>query len=196
MNNIKKILDSQFISEIFGINSKVYFKALEYLKDQAEILKSYESKFKEWKNFFINIYGYEINSDLFFKHTYFIILLELLVYFKLSNHKNFNIKGDYEEYLTIDLRQLKILDFSYFSWIKFNKDLFIKINKIIRDMKFAKEELFSNIYQEIILPDIRHKIGEFYTPSTLVKKMIEDIYWMGLKILDPSCGSGRFLINL
>ncbi len=196
MDKIKKFLDSHFISEIFGVNSKIYLKSLEYLKEQAEKLKAYEINFREWKNFYTNIYGYEINSDLFFKHTYFILLLELLIYFKLSNHKNFNITGDYEEYLKINLKQLKILDFSYFSWIKFNKDLFTEINKIIRDMKFAKEELFSNIYQEIILPDIRHKIGEFYTPSTLVKKMIDNIYSMGSRILDPSCGSGNFLINL
>jgi len=196
MDDIKKRLDSQFISELFGLNSEIYQQSLKFLKEQAEKRKSYEIKFEEWKKFFANIYGYEINSELFLRHTYFVLLLRLLVYFKLSTHKKFNLKGDYEEYLSIGLNQMKIFEFEYFLWIKFNKELFFEIKNKIQNTKYAKEQLFSNIYQEIFLPDIRHKIGEFYTPSKLVQKMVEDVYLLGLKILDPSCGSGNFLVNL
>ncbi|MFX1363666.1 MAG: N-6 DNA methylase [Promethearchaeota archaeon] len=196
MDNIKKSLSSQFISEIFGINSNIYFESLKYFKQKSEKLKSYEIRLKEWRDFYVNIYGYDINSDLFLKHTYFVLLIELLIYFKLSNYKKFNIKGNYKEYLTIDLEQLNLFEFEYFHWIKFSKDLFDKINNLIQDAKYAKEELFSKIYQEIFLPGTRHKIGEFYTPLVLVKKMVEDVYWMGSKVLDPSCGSGNFLVNI
>jgi len=40
------------------------------------------------------------------------------------------------------------------------------------------------------------KLGEFYTPSHLVHKMVNNVYVFGLKILDPSCGSGNFLIDI
>ena len=196
MDVVKKSLNSQLISELFGIKSKIFLQSIEFFNEQTKIQKSYEIKFNEWKKFFTNIYGYEISSDLFLKHTYFVLLLRLLIFFKLSTHKDFNLKGEYEEYLTIDLKELKIFEFEYFPWIKFNKELFNEIYDKIQDVGYAKEQLFSNVYQELFLPDLRHKIGEFYTPSNLVQKMVEDIYTVGLKILDPSCGSGNFLINL
>ncbi|MEE9378680.1 MAG: N-6 DNA methylase [Candidatus Lokiarchaeia archaeon] len=196
MDEIKKSLNSQLISELFGIKSKIYLQSIEFFKEQAKKQKSYEIKFKDWKKFFTQIYGYEISSELFLKHTYFVLLLKLLVFYKLSTHKNFNLKGNYEQYLAIDLKDLRIFEFEYFPWIKFNKELFNEIINQIQDIRYAKEQLFSNIYQELFRPDLRHKIGEFYTPSNLVQKMVEDIYIVGLKILDPSCGSGNFLINL
>ncbi len=196
MEEIKKSINSQFISEIFGRSSEIYRQSKKFLKEQVEKQKPYEEKFKKWKKIFTKIYGYDINSELFLEHTYFILVLELLVFSKLSTHKNFNFKGTYEEYLITNLKELKFIEFENLSWIKFNRKLFDIIFDKIQDATYAKEELFSNIYQEIFLPDIRHKIGEFYTPSHLVQRMVEDIYVIGLKILDPSCGSGNFLINL
>ncbi|NVM37739.1 MAG: hypothetical protein HWN81_19260, partial [Candidatus Lokiarchaeota archaeon] len=153
MDEIEKSLNSQLISELFGIKSKIYLQSIEFFKEQTKKQKSYEIKFNDWKKFFTKIYGYEISSELFLKHTYFVLLLRLLVFFKLSTHKNFNLKGDYEEYLAIDLKELRIFEFEYFPWIKFNKELFNKINNEIQDAKYTKEQLFSNLYQEIFLPD-------------------------------------------
>ncbi|HDZ19224.1 MAG TPA: hypothetical protein ENH75_13065 [archaeon] len=63
-------------------------------------------------------------------------------------------------------------------------------------MKVAKGDLFNNLYQQIFLSDLRHKSGEFFTPSLLVSKMVDDTYKFGKKVLDPSCGSGSFLVNI
>ncbi|MFX1325982.1 MAG: class I SAM-dependent DNA methyltransferase, partial [Promethearchaeota archaeon] len=66
----------------------------------------------------------------------------------------------------------------------------------IKGLKFAKEDLFSQLYQQIFISDIRHKRGEFFTPLHLANKMVDDFYDFGSKILDPSSGSGNFLVNI
>ncbi|MFX1411446.1 MAG: N-6 DNA methylase [Promethearchaeota archaeon] len=50
--------------------------------------------------------------------------------------------------------------------------------------------------QNILTPIIRHKSGEYYTPPFLVRKMVEEEYVIGEKVLDPCCGSGNFLVEL
>jgi hypothetical protein len=120
-------------------------------------------------------------------------VLKIIIVTKLSSSKNQSFEVFYEEYITKDLKS--IFEFDYFFWITFHRDLFKNIYIEIQNSKYAKQDLFSKLYQEIFLPDTRHRIGEFFTPSNLVQKMIEDLYKIGLRILDPSCGSGNFLVN-
>ena len=62
-----------------------------------------------------------------------------------------------------------------------------------------KEDVFRELYEILIDPDIRRQIGEYYTPLWLVEWMIERVSkrLKGLKgrlVLDPFCGSGTFLV--
>lgn len=57
--------------------------------------------------------------------------------------------------------------------------------------------LLTNLYQEIIPHQIRHDLGEYFTPYWLTERTIEMSGFRGdLKrvILDPGCGSGVFLL--
>ena len=190
----KKLINSQDITKLLGKSSEIYLQSTNYLKEQTKKQKSYEKVFLQWKEVFTNIYGYESTSELFLKHTYFTHVLKIIIISKLSSSRNLNIEAIYQEYITNDLRY--IFEFDYFFWIPFPKELFNKIYSKIQNSKYNKQDLFSNLYQEVFLPDIRHKIGEFFTPSNLVQKMVDDVYIIGSKILDPSCGSGKFLVNI
>lgn len=189
----KRLIDSKVISELLGKNSEIYLESIESFKLQAKNQQIYEEKFKYWKEIFTQIYGFEITSELFLKHTYFTHVLKIIIISKLSSSKNLDFEEVYEEYIKNDLKE--IFEFDYFFWSIFHKELFKKIHTKIQNSEYVKQDLFSNIYQEIFLPDTRHKIGEFFTPSILVQKMVEDVYIIGTKILDPSCGSGNFLVN-
>ncbi len=189
-----KIIDSLIISEKFGLGSEIYSLSITFLKEQSNKERLYEEKFLEWKEIFINIYGYEIKSELFLKHTYFTHVLKIIIITKLVTSDNLNFEEAYKEYIKNTLQN--IFEFEYFFWTRFNKQLFKKIYDEIHNLRFAKQDMFTNIYQEVFLPITRHKIGEFFTPSNLAKKMVEEVYKVGLKILDPSCGSGNFLVNI
>ena len=73
------------------------------------------------------------------------------------------------------------------------------IEKEIENYKFIgngsiSEEAFRLLYEELISPNNRHALGEFYTPSWLAQILVDaEIKTGNENILDPSCGSGTFL---
>ncbi len=192
----KQLINSHIISEKLGKSSEIYQQSIAFLKKQSKNQIVYEQSFTQWRKIFSNIYGFDISSDLFLKHTYFSLILKILVISKLYSSKNLELDEVYEVYLTNSLKELRIFEYYYLFWTDFNKELFTKIYSVIKFSNYAQQDIFSDIYQEIFLPDTRHKIGEFYTPSKLVQKMINEVYIIGSKTLDPSCGSGNFLINI
>jgi len=189
----KDLINSNAITEFLGIDSEIYAQSINYLKEQLKKEKFYQEKFLKWKKVFINFYGYKITSDLFLKHTYFTHVLKIIVVSKFKE-KNHSFEEIYKKYIENNLNH--IFEYDYFFWTKINKEIVKKIYKKFNNFKFSKEDLFSHLYQQIFITEIRHRIGEFFTPSNLVQKMVEDVYKQGLKVLDPSCGSGKFIINV
>ncbi len=188
----KKVIDSHNITEVLGLRSDIFGQIIESLKGKIKTENFYQESFLKWKQIFTNIYGYEISSDLFLKHTYFTHVLKIIFISKF--YKGLNFEEFYKEYLKNNVRQ--IFEYDFFFWTKFDKVNVKKIYDMFHNLKFAKEDLFTNLYQQIFLSDIRHRIGEFFTPSNLVQKMLDSSYKFGLKVLDPSCGSGNFIINI
>jgi len=59
------------------------------------------------------------------------------------------------------------------------------------------KDLLKELYQGLLSKQIRHNLGEYYTPDWLAEYTIEKSgYTVGDRILDPSCGSGTFLVIL
>lgn len=72
-------------------------------------------------------------------------------------------------------------------------------------------DLLKRLYQGLLPRDIRHRLGEYYTPDWLAELMLDEVGLtfenlekigktgvlnpLNLKILDPSCGSGTFIIQ-
>ena len=88
------------------------------------------------------------------------------------------------------------------------KFIFSAINLIDDALKEIKmdninEDIFGDLYQNLIHSITRYQKGEFYTPAWLVKRIVDDIWtelnqikrqYNQINILDPACGSGSFLI--
>jgi methylase of polypeptide subunit release factors len=60
-----------------------------------------------------------------------------------------------------------------------------------------KEDIIGRIFEELIKPDERHKLGQYFTSSE-VTKVINSFCIRNSddKVLDPSCGSGAFLTSV
>ncbi len=59
------------------------------------------------------------------------------------------------------------------------------------------EDLFKRLYQNLVPREIRHKLGEYFTPDWLAELLLEEVGFDGdidKRILDPACGSGTFLV--
>lgn len=68
---------------------------------------------------------------------------------------------------------------------------------IILERKIARD-LLKNLYYELLPSVLRKNLGEFYTPDWLAEFLIEDLQpqMEGTLFLDPTCGSGTFLVML
>ncbi len=115
------------------------------------------------------------------------------------------------------------LEDDYFSWYleEMDKDLADVIAEVARTLstyeiatpqlepEFARD-LLKRLYQNLVPRDIRHNLGEYYTPDWLAELMLdevglslENLMKMGeedplkplnIRVLDPACGSGTFLV--
>jgi type I restriction-modification system DNA methylase subunit len=115
------------------------------------------------------------------------------------------------------------LEGDYFSWYveEVDQELGDAIAEIARRLsdyeiatpqlepEFARD-LLKDLYQNLVPRDIRHNLGEYYTPDWLAKLILnkvglryKNLENMGkddllkpleIRVLDPACGSGTFLI--
>jgi hypothetical protein len=59
-------------------------------------------------------------------------------------------------------------------------------------------DLLKKLYHELFPRRVRHALGEYYTPDWLAKHTLENSGFKGdadTRLLDPSCGSGTFLVE-
>ncbi|MHA2049680.1 MAG: HsdM family class I SAM-dependent methyltransferase [Promethearchaeota archaeon] len=189
-------LNSDLVTALFGLNSDIYSDLKEFLRSHALTEETYESNFTHWKQAFKKIYGNKITSELFLEHTYFVLILKLLVFLKIGTKNKQSFKSIFDEPFEERLKALGIFQYSYFSWPHIDEKMFSPLFEEVSKISFAKQDILSQLYQHIFIPDIRHRGGEFYTPLHLTERMIQYVYKFGFKVLDPSCGSGNFLINI
>jgi SAM-dependent methyltransferase len=63
------------------------------------------------------------------------------------------------------------------------------------DAESVRRDVLKRVYQEVIPPKLRKALGEFYTPDWAAELTLDEVDFKGEgRILDPSCGSGTFLV--
>lgn len=81
------------------------------------------------------------------------------------------------------------------------KDILIKLSFYRSDnlTEAKSKDLLKLFYQNLVPETLRKTLGEFYTPDWLVSftlDKVKDINWLKNRSLDPTCGSGSFLIEI
>jgi len=61
-------------------------------------------------------------------------------------------------------------------------------------------DVLRDFYQDLVPEELRKSLGEFYTPDWLVEHSVaklgyNDAKWLVARLLDPTCGSGSFLLE-
>jgi hypothetical protein len=61
-------------------------------------------------------------------------------------------------------------------------------------------DVLRDFYQDLVPEQLRKSLGEFYTPDWLVEHSVtklgyDDKKWLEARVLDPTCGSGSFLLE-
>lgn len=61
----------------------------------------------------------------------------------------------------------------------------------------SAHDLLKRLYQYLIPQQVRHRLGEYYTPDWLAELILNEVGYDGntlKRIIDPACGSGTFII--
>jgi hypothetical protein len=61
----------------------------------------------------------------------------------------------------------------------------------------VQRDLLKKLYQYLVPAEVRHNLGEYYTPDWLAELTIDEAGYDGdsrRRLLDPACGSGTFLV--
>lgn len=108
---------------------------------------------------------------------------------------------------------VNLLEGDYFSWYSYdfqwNKEIAKSIKEVIKILEgysyitfkdeYAPMDIFKDLYMEIMPNAVRHSLGEYFTPSWLADKVVTDainqVQKDNWRLIDPTCGSGIFLVT-
>ncbi len=181
----KQGLDIDFIHKI--ILRSLF---LLYLEDRKATDEKFYSKIKKGaKSYF------DILEDV--KATYDL-------YGKLEEHFNGNI-FTVEKEESISSEQLQLVKRCFISGNDKTQQAKLFEDWRLFDFSIIQIELLSEIYENFLFktnPELKKKTGTYYTPPSLVEFILNEKLPIGrneknynIKILDPACGSGIFLVE-
>jgi len=195
----------------FGIKSPAFkycFNTLQRVWGKVKDRSDFKVVYDNWEKYLRVTYGTVIGSEeLFLRHSYLAVFTKLIVWMRLSESGEVPssemivkiLDGDFFVEQGID----NFLEEDFFSWIvreqakEAGLDISKKmINQLLNyNMRELSEDILKSLYQELVDPETRHDLGEYYTPDWLAQRMIEHILKdnPAASVLDPSCGSGTFL---
>ncbi len=160
----------------------------------------------QWKSLLSKVYGSDIADDnLFIRHTYLSQFAKLLVFAALEGRPDITelpsiVNG--EAFHKHGVSNIGENDF--FSWLMMTDIRTESINLLyalsaelqVYDLSAIRQDLLKQLYQDLVDPETRHDLGEYYTPDWLAQLTLEEIdYRAPQSLLDPACGSGTFLFN-
>jgi len=99
---------------------------------------------------------------------------------------------------------------NYFSWVLDDpdwesisrplEDLFENLARLSFDVTGkppdSVRDLFKGTYEQFVPRELRHALGEIYTPDWLAEHVLDVLEWSPTDdLLDPTCGTGTFLLE-
>ncbi len=79
------------------------------------------------------------------------------------------------------------------------RDILTDISLYRTDKLDHTRDVLRDFYQDLVPDILRKSLGEFYTPDWLVKYAVNQLHvrnWTETRAIDPTCGSGSFLVEL
>ena len=160
----------------------------------------------QWKALLSKVYGSDIaDDDLFIRHTYLSQFAKLLVFAALEGRPDkVNIPSIVNGEAFHKHGVSNIGENDFFSWLTMAQIRAESVSMLyslsaelqVYDLSAVRQDLLKQLYQNLVDPETRHDLGEYYTPDWLAQLTLQEIdYRAPQSLLDPACGSGTFLFN-
>ncbi|MGC8544055.1 MAG: N-6 DNA methylase, partial [Vulcanisaeta sp.] len=189
------------ISKLFSLDVGEYVEKLKDIfikvKENPDVKPLYETYSKIIKMLYSNA-SEDVIVDLFIKHTimHMIALASLTSALEKVASPVDAVSG---AALEVDIA-LPYLNWWRMIYDEYRQDIDDIINDItIRasmiDWKLGgTEDVFRVLYEVLVEPEMRKRLGEYYTPIWLVELILNEFDLKNKLVLDPFCGSGTFLV--
>ena len=79
------------------------------------------------------------------------------------------------------------------------RDVLAELSLYRTDKLDHSRDVLRDFYQDLVPETLRKSLGEFYTPDWLVEVAVDKANvtgWLSTRALDPTCGSGSFLVEI
>ena len=204
--------DAEDLKRRFGAESPTFAYVSDELLQELGFLRrerSVQLKFEKWGKYLEIVYGDRLASkELFIRHTYLATLAKLIVYLRLYEGRVPGRKEVFDILEGESFRRFGVLNFvdeDFFAWILHSRvrhritNMVLKLldQLLVYDLTKIDEDVFKELYQELVDPEVRHDLGEYYTPDWLANYIVKEVLAGNRKptLLDPACGSGTFLFT-
>ena len=203
--NLKRRVDKYLVESLVNTANQLEQQGLEidfihkiilrslfllYLEDRGATDEKLYSQIKKGTKSYFDI----LNEE---KSTY-------QLFERLEEYFNGNV-FTIEKEETISADQLQLIKKCFVSGIENTNQLELFPNWRLFDFSIIQIELLSEIYENFLFktdPDLKKRTGTYYTPPALVEFILNEKLPINeteknynVKILDPSCGSGIFLVE-
>lgn len=222
-NCVSKIYDS--LEKNLTSNPRVSTLYDEWNRIFGDIYGEIETDFTKIKQPICEFYNLpntiNVRKTLFTIQTYYNLVLKLLVsdlfeslkdpsLAKKTNYTKNELNLLFSGRLATEYKVDNFFEISYFEWfiyaIDFDNsiitDLLLDIQTIETTASVIRPEIvedsFREMYEGLMPLELRHLMGEYYTPGWLVEFVLDKSGYKGQKdktILDPCCGSGTFITH-
>jgi hypothetical protein len=198
-----------------GPNSPTFrhtFSELQALFRRVQASPEVAVRYREWQSYLSIVYGSEVGDEgLFVRHTYLSLVARLIARLFLEHGVMLadaeglvkTVNGEYFREQGIN----NFIEDDFFTWLLGPGVLAAGLALVGRlanslsvyDFAQARQDLLKGLYEELVDPEARRDLGEYYTPDWLAQYMLEEE--LGLSqdpsrsVLDPACGSGTFLFT-
>ncbi len=208
-------LDRESATEHFGPDSPRYRKDIARLKELYARNKDSETirvKVRLWGDLLRAALGEAVGEtedidDLFVRHTYLSMVVGMVVQATFGIDIYGLAANDPEDLLRgrrfqSDTGLQGVVESDFFAWpseVDGGVPLLTALaNRISRfDWTNAPPDIAAILYETVIPPDERRRLGEYYTPDWLARSMVQELVTDPLeqRVLDPACGSGTFIVE-
>jgi len=201
----------------FGERSPTFWHSLRLLRSvwqRAKDTPSVQTKFAEWQSLLSIVYGSLVgDEELFLRHTYLALFARVLAFVVIQrrapNESELDglVTGETFERLGLD----NFVTDDFFAWARDDAETATLLRSLAThltasyDLSAINEDLLKELYQELVDPQTRHDLGEFYTPDWLAELTLRKAGFPSSPVprptplvpslLDPACGSGTFLFT-
>lgn len=194
----------------FGDSSSLFmevFGGMKLVYDDISQEPAIQTAFREWTRFMSVAYGsFQASGEVFLVHTYLSVFAKLIAYEVLSREAEISpahLRGALDGSIFRQYNVENFVENDFYQWVTAGpyflrlKRYFTRIADKISEYDFTnvRSDILKGVYQRLIDLETRHALGEYYTPDWLCEKVVAHFdFARHAQILDPSCGSGSFLI--